>query len=113
MALSVGYITILHIITCVLFISSSVHGARKLYKDTVTGEFGDILIDAEKQKLGGLGNKVFLPVAPIKNFKYFGDPRKTSINVSRSYLFVVDLQSVTNVNNHNNKNQTPTPSFQC
>ena len=76
----------LQIFTCLLLIFSSVQCARKLYKDIVTGEFGDVLINAEKQKLGG--NKVFLPVPPIKNFKYFGDPKKSAINVSRFFTYV-------------------------
>ena len=85
---SIGHLVtiLLQIFTCVLLLSSPVHGARQLYRDTVTGEFGDILIDAEKSNLAGFGNRVFLPVAPIRNFKYFGDPRKTAINVSRLFV---------------------------
>ena len=77
---------LLQIFTYVLLLSSSVHGARQLYRDTVTGEFGDILINAENSRLAGFGNRVFIPVAPIRNFKYFGDPRKTAINVSRLFV---------------------------
>ena len=69
--------------TCVFFIASPVYCARKLYKDTVTGEYGELIMDAENRTTTGNGNGEFKPVPPMSNFKYFGDIRKGSeINVS-------------------------------